>query len=360
MGFAFRAAPPTGEALPGRIPRVTIVTPAYNERESLPLYEDAVRRILFATPAYAFDVILVDDGSNDETWKTICDMAHRDSRFRGLRLSRNFGEHIAVSAAVLEATGDAVAILSCDLQDPPETILEFLSAWRDGAKVVWGRRRTRDDPWWRVLTSRWFSALVGRYAMPRGSKFTTGGFFLLDAAVAECFRAFPEHNRITFAIVAWTGFDQAVVDYDRRRRTKGVSGYTFPMMIKSMHDAFIGFSSVPSRLMTWCGIVVSIVAFALGGHVFWNWLSGDPLRGWPSMMLTLTVSFGVQFFMMGIVGEYLNRIYTEVVRRPLFFVSDRTKTSAAAASPVDDVAGPRAASNARIGAAADRASHSTD
>lgn len=326
-GIRVSGVPQTRDALRDGIPRVTIVTPAYNESESLPLYEEAVKKALFANSAYDFDVILVDDGSTDETWKSICGMVNRDSRFRGIRLSRNFGEHVAVTAGVLEATGDAVTTLSCDLQDPPETILEFLAAWQGGAKVVWGRRRTRDDAWWRVLTSRWFSTLVRRYAMPRGSKFTTGGFFLLDASVAECFRAFPEHNRITFAIVAWTGFDQAVVEYDRRRRERGVSGYTFSMMIKSMHDAFIGFSTVPSRLMTWCGILISMVAFGLGGHVLWSWAAGHPLPGWSSTMLTLSVGFGIQFFMMGVVGEYLNRIHTEVVRRPLFFVSDRTHAS---------------------------------
>jgi dolichol-phosphate mannosyltransferase len=309
---------------PGGRPRVTLVTPAYNESESLPPYEAAVRGKLFANDAYDFQVVMVDDGSTDQTWQLICQMARSDSRFRGVRLSRNFGAHVAASAGIFEASGDAVAILPCDLQDPPEVILEFLEKWRAGAKVVWGRRRTRDDPMWRVLTSRWFSALVKRYAMPRGSQFTTGGFFLLDASVAECFRAFPEHNRITFAIVAWTGFDQAVVEYDRRRRTTGVTGYTFARMIKSMYDAFMGFSSVPGRLMTWCGIVASLLAFVLAGQLYLNWLSGHPVLGWTSVMMTLTGSFGLQFLLMGVVGEYLHRIYTEVTRRPLYFVSGRT------------------------------------
>lgn len=346
------AAPET--ARPGVRPRVTIVTAAYNERDSLPRYEEAVRQVLFSRSDYDFDVLLVDDGSTDETWELIGKMAQRDSRFRGIRLSRNFGAHIADSAGVLEASGDAVAILPCDLQDPPEVILQFLQRWQTGAKVVWGARRTRDDPSWRRMTSRIFCALIRKFAMPRGSKFTTGGFFLLDAEVVKCFRAFPEHNRITFAIVAWTGFDQAVVEYDRRRRTTGVTGFNFARMIKSMYDAFIGFSSVPSRLMTWCGILFSLVAFALGGHLFVNWLSGRPLPGWTSVMLTLAVSFGVQFFLMGIVGEYLHRIYTEVVRRPLFFVSGRT-SAVAGPHPLDDEPVVRTEANGSAAPLADRA-----
>jgi dolichol-phosphate mannosyltransferase len=239
-------------------------------------------------------------------------------------LSRNFGAHIALSAGICHATGDAVVTLACDLQDPPEVVLQFLQAWRDGARIVWGRRRKREDSRWRILASHLFYNLARRFAMPRGSKFATGSFLLLDRRVVDCFRQFREHNRLTFALVAWTGFDQAVVEYDRQKRQRGESGWTLPRMVKSSYDTLISFSPLPASLMTGLGLGAFLAALPLSAYTLICWLVSDPLRGWTSLMLALFCLFGTQFLLMGLIGEYLYRIYTEVVGRPLYVISEAT------------------------------------
>jgi dolichol-phosphate mannosyltransferase len=232
---------------------------------------------------------------------------------------------VALSAGMFNVDADAVATLACDLQDPPSTVVEFVERWRAGVSIVWGARRTREDSRPRVITSKLFNLLLRRYAMPEGSRFTTGSFFLIDRKVLDCFRQFPEHNRITFALVAWTGFDQEVVEYDRQRRMAGTSGWNFGRMFRTMYDAFVGFSTLPIRLMTIAGIGAFFLSMLLVVYLLVVVLAGSPLPGWTSQMLLLSSFFGVQFWLMAIAGEYLYRIYAEVVRRPLFFVSETTE-----------------------------------
>ena len=307
-------------------PRVIILTAVYNEEEALPIYARTVSETLLSRPEYDFRVLFIEDGSRDHSWEIIRELSQRDSRFEGIRLSRNFGSHTALSAGFAEARGDAVAILACDLQDPPEVVLEFLKKWEEGVQIVWGHRRTRKDQYWRILTSNLFCRLLRRFAMPHGSQFTTGSFFLADRRVAECMRQFPERSRITFALAAWTGFEQATVHYDRKQRVSGVSGWNFSKMLKTMYDAFIGFSFLPVRLITLVGIAASLLTIALAAYLWYSWLTGNPVLGWTSQMMTMALFFGVQCFLMGIVGEYLYRIYAEVVRRPLYFISEQVKS----------------------------------
>lgn len=311
-------------------PRVTVLTPVYNEEEALPAYERAVTELMTGRRDATVEALLIDDGSTDGSWKRIEEVCRRDPRFRGLRLSRNFGSHVALSAGLAAADADAVAILACDLQDPPETVGAFIDRWKEGADIVWGHRRTRSDAWWRVVVSRIFSVLLARYAMPRGSRFATGSFLLADRKVVECYNQFRERNRVTFALIAWTGFEQAVVEYDRGRRLAGKSGWTVGRMIRTMYDAFISFSPAPVRLITILGATVSALTIPLAGYVFYEWLSGEPLAGWSSIMLAVLVFFGIQFLLMGLMGEYLHRIQAEALGRPLYFISDRAGRAAIA------------------------------
>ena len=304
-------------------PTITVITPVYDEAENLAAYTKAVEEILFADTTCDFRVLFVEDGSRDEGWKLIEKICAADARYSGLRLSRNFGAHKALSAGLAYAGGDAVCILAADLQDPPSVILEFVEKWRGGAQIVWGHRKSRRDSTWRVLASKSFFSLIRRHAMPRGSRFTTGSFLLMDRLVLDCYRQFPEHNRITFALVAWTGFSQEVVEYDRAKRLAGQSKWSFRAMLSAMYDTFMGFSNLPARLMTWAGVLISLGAVAFSSYLVLNWLGGDTLPGWTGVMFGLSVFAGVQFLMMGIVGEYLYRIYTEAAGRPLYFISDR-------------------------------------
>jgi dolichol-phosphate mannosyltransferase len=307
---------------------VTVITPVYNEIEALSRYVERVEEVLRDTAGTCFHFVLVDDGSTDGSWDAIREIAVARPRFSGMRLSRNFGSHVALSAGIADAAGDAVCTLAADLQDPPEVLLAFLERWRAGADIVWGRRRSRDDPGFRAMASTVFGELLRRHAMPRGSRFTTGSFLLMDARVVECFRRFPERNRITFALVAWTGFDQEVVDYDRVRREAGSSKWGLGRLIKTMYDAFIGFSGVPARLMTLLGLATALLTVPFAAYLVADWWITDTVPGWTGIMVALTVFFGLQFVMMGLVGEYLYRIYTEVTGRPLYFVSDRAGPAA--------------------------------
>jgi dolichol-phosphate mannosyltransferase len=305
-------------------PVVTVVTPVFNEAENLPRYEQAVRDTLLSCPDVDFEVLFVEDGSTDGSWQGIADICRRDRRFRGLRLSRNFGSHAALCAGLRQAGGDAVAIVACDLQDPPAVVLEFVRRWREGARIVWGKRRTRADSWWRVRASRSFEALMRRYAMPPGSLFATGSFLLMDRRVLECYRQFPETNRITFALVAWTGFEQAVVEYDRPARLAGTSRWPLRRLIKTAYDAFLSFSHVPFGLVSGLGVALFLLSIPLCIYLVLCYLLGDPKPGWASTMLALTFFFGFHFIFMSIQGEYLSRIYSEAVRRPLYFISETT------------------------------------
>ena len=313
-------------------PSIVILTPVFNEESSLPLYAKKVSEVLLSRSDFDYRVLFIEDGSIDRSWEVIAGICRENPRFEGIRLSRNFGSHIALSAGFSNAGGDAIATLACDLQDPPEVILQFVQKWSEGARIVWGHRRNREDTTWRIWASNLFYGLIRKFAMPRGSKFTTGSFLLVDKKVAECFRQFRERNRITFALVAWTGFEQAVVEYDRKQRVAGTSGWTFSKMIKSMYDTFVGFSTLPIRLMTTLGILAFLLTVILSIYLLVCWLTGNPAPGWTSLMLAMGFFFGIQFFLMGVTGEYLSRIYTEAVGRPLYFVSDRTSAEKAGTS----------------------------
>ncbi|HTI41955.1 MAG TPA: glycosyltransferase family 2 protein [Vicinamibacterales bacterium] len=310
-------------------PIVVLLTPVYNESAGLDAYESGVTRTLLSRSDCDVRVLFIEDGSSDDSWRKICAIAARDPRFRGIRLSRNYGSHIALSAGFANiGEADAVATLACDLQDPPEVVAQFIDRWKAGADIVWGKRVSRDEPFIRIMTSRLFESLIRRHAMPSRSRFTTGSFLLVDRKVADCFAQFQEHNRVTFALVAWTGFREEVVEYQRQRRRTGRSGWTYGRMVKTMYDTFIGFSQTPIRLMTVTGGVVSLLTIPMAAYLLYHRIVGHPILGWTSTMLPMTLFFGLQFLMMGIVGEYLYRIYAEVVRRPLYFVSDATTSEA--------------------------------
>lgn len=305
------------------VPRVTIVTPVYNEEASLEAYRQEVSRSLLSNPDVRYDVLFVDDGSTDRSWEIIERFCAESPVFHGVRLSRNFGSHPALTAGIDYAGGDAIATLACDLQDPPETVARFVERWRAGAQIVWGKRRSRPENPIRVWTASLFSWLLRTQAMPKGSKFSTGSFLLIDRAVVECFRQFREHNRITFALVAWTGFKQDVVLYDRRARKAGSSGWNFGRMINAMYDTLIGFSSVLPRFITILGAVIFLMNIPISIYLIVDYIFARPFPGWTGLMVTLCFFFGVVCLMLGIMTEYLRRIYIEAAARPIYFIAQK-------------------------------------
>lgn len=316
-------------------PVVTIITPVFNEEEGLDAYYDAVSRVLLASEEAEFRILFVDDGSTDESWRKIEEICRKSPFFSAISLSRNFGAHVALSAGIQHADGDAIATLACDLQDPPETVLEFVRRWKEGYDIVWGRRQTRQESGPRVLAAKLFERFLCRYALPRDSLAVTGSFLLMDRRVADCFRQFPETNRVTFALVAWTGFKQSQVLYERRERKTGSSGWSLGKIIKAFYDASIGFSAVPARVITVLGMALFLLSLLAILYLVAEYFVRSVEPGWTSLMVMVTLLFGVQFMMMGVVAEYLYRVFSESTRRPLYFIRGRIEAEALpAAAPI--------------------------
>lgn len=307
--------------------RLVVLTPVFNEAENLQAYCEAVSRVLFSRDDLDAEILFVDDGSSDASWKmieTACALYPR--QIKGLRLSRNFGAHLALAAGFdhVRSDADIVATLACDLQDPPETVISFVEKWRNGADIVWGARRTRLDTGWRKVASGLMERVLRRFAMPRGSKFRTGSFLLMDRRVLNCFLQYREHNRVTFALVAWTGFDQSVVEYDRQQRVHGQSGWSFWAILNTAYDVFIGFSPLPAKFLTGLGFSVFLASIMFIIYIMVIWFMRDVQPGWTGIMATLTFFFGLLFMMVGMIAEYLFRIFIETKSRPLYFIASRT------------------------------------
>lgn len=304
-------------------PRVVIVTPIYNEEANIDRYVEEVSAVLLSAPDIEVRVLFVDDGSRDQSWQKVAALTQSSLRFSAIRLSRNFGAHLALAAGFdsIGDDADAVAILACDLQDPPATILEFVRAWRAGADIVWGKRLSRADTGWRRSASRLLETLLRRYAMPRHSKFTTGSFLLMDRKVLACVKQFREQSRVTFALVAWTGFNQTVVPYNRHPRLAGRSGWRFSQMLNSAYDVLIGFSPLPAKFITSIGFGMFAISLIVLIYLVLTWALSRVQPGWTGMMATMTVCFGMLFMMLGVTSEYLYRILIEAKNRPLYFIA---------------------------------------
>jgi len=270
-----------------------------------------------------WEIVFVDDGSTDRTAAIVRELHERDPRVRAVRLSRNFGSHVAIAAGLDTAGGEVAVVLAADLQDPPEVMREFLARWREGYEIVWGAREARDDPLLRRVLARAFYGLVRRTALPGIPSTGTGSFCLLDRSVVEAFRQFQERNRLTFGIISWAGFSQAEVPYRRAPREAGRSKWSMAQLVKTAVDTFVSFSYVPLRLISYFGFLVSALSFVFGVYVILDYLAnGTGLRGWPSLMSAILFLGGIQLVTLGIVGEYVWRISEESKRRPLYLVRE--------------------------------------
>jgi len=320
VGRAVTSIPRPGVA------QLWLITPVFNEEENLERLVEVVTRTIFSRADLDAHLLFVDDGSSDTSWTIIEKLCAQNPRFEGIRLSRNFGSHTALSAGFNRVgdVADVVATLACDLQDPPEIVVQFVERWRVGADIVWGERSARHDSRWRVLASRLFEALLRRFAMPKGSRITTGSFFLADRRVVAAYREMREHNRITFALFAWTGFDQERVPYERAARQAGISGWPLRAMLKTMYDAFIGFSTVPIKLIKVAAWFASLLSIGLIIYLLTLKTVHSTVPGWTSQLIVLSTFFAIQFTLTGMMGEYLSRLYTEAVKRPLYFISAST------------------------------------
>lgn len=301
---------------------ISVVVPILNEEENL---RELRRRVVAALDRCGepWEFILVDDGSRDATSRLLAQMHEQDSRIKAVVLSRTFGHQPAISAGLHHARGDCVIVLDGDLQDPPELISEFLAKWRAGFQVVVGERRTRADRGARGAgfrffypAFRWFSGL---------SQLPDAGIFgLMDRVVVDAIQKLPERNRFMPGLRSWVGFRQSFVSYDRARRAAGKPKQAWSQLMRYATDAIVGFSFAPLRLATLLGTTISVLSFVLGIVYFGELLLRQtPFSGFTTAMICVLFLGGVQLLCVGILGEYLGRIYDEVRGRPLYVV-DRT------------------------------------
>ena len=307
-------------------PLISIVVPCYNEAAVIRETHRRVSELAARLSDVRFEFIYVDDGSRDETPALLHELSVSDERVCGLRLSRNFGHQIATTAGVENATGDAVVIIDADLQDPPEVIEQMLVRWREGYHVAYGQRieRAGETPF-KLWTARAFYRSMNRLSRVQ-LPLDTGDFRLMDRAVVDALLRMPERDRFLRGMVSWAGFRQVAVPYRRDARHAGESKYPWVKMLRFASDAVFSFSLAPLRMAVWTGFFVIFLAllgisYAVIIRVFFDPSNWE--RGWASIFVAILFMGGVQLVSLGIIGEYVGRIYGEVKQRPLYFVRER-------------------------------------
>jgi polyisoprenyl-phosphate glycosyltransferase len=304
-------------------PRYSVVVPLHDEEQVLPALVEQLTAVLDALDG-PWELVLVDDGSRDGTYGLAVELHTRDSRVKVVRLSRNFGHQVALSAGLDVARGEAVITMDGDLQHPPAVIPELVAAWRGGNDIVYGVMEERSgETWFKRLTARTFYRVLRRMTdidMPAAA----GDFRLVDRRALAAFRAMRESNRYLRGMFSWIGFQQMGIPYASPPRPAGHSKYTPRKMVRLATDAIIGFSDRPLRLALNIGFIVSIgsIVFGISGAIV-KLAGGFSVPGWASLMVLFGVVGGIQLIVLGVIGEYVGRIYDEVKHRPLYLVREQ-------------------------------------
>jgi len=302
-------------------PALSVVAPCYNEQEVLPEFLRRIGAVLEKAAGVA-EVVLVDDGSRDRTWDVMTAAAAADPRIVAVRLMRNHGHQLALTAGLSVCRGERILIIDADLQDPPELLPDMMALMDQGADVVYGQRRQRDgESLFKRATAAGFYRLINRLTdvdIPADS----GDFRLVTRRVLDLLLAMPERHRFIRGMVAWIGGRQVPLIYDRHARAAGESKYPLSKMIRFAADAITAFSVVPLMASMTIGWVMAAVGFGFFIYSMIGWLMHANLPGWTSIMAALGLLSGMQFLMLGIIGAYLGRLYDQSKGRPLFMIRD--------------------------------------
>ena len=298
-------------------PELCVVIPCFNEEQVLPELLGALAALDQSLP-FPVIFLFVDDGSSDGTLGILEDLCRRDPRAACMSFSRNFGHQSAVSAGIQHARGDMVAVIDADLQDPPSVIPAFVEKWRDGFDVVYGIRKNRKEHLALRMAYGMFYRILKRIAHV-DVPLDAGDFALMDRRVVDEINSMPEHNRFIRGLRGWVGFRQTGVEYERHARHSGESKYNFNRLLKLALDGLISFSSVPLRLASWLGALAAILGFGYLLYAFFARLAGVSIpEGWTSTVVTILFLGGTQLMVLGILGDYIGRIFDEVKNRPNF------------------------------------------
>jgi glycosyltransferase involved in cell wall biosynthesis len=315
---------------------ISVVVPVYREADNVaPLCRRLVPVLERITPD--FEILFVDDGSTDETLAAIAAENARDPRIQAVSFSRNFGKEIAIAAGLDHARGQAVVIMDADLQHPPETIERFVELWRQGYVMVYGQRTDRvgESKVKRGFTHVFYRlfARFGETSLPKGA----GDFRLIDRKGVEILRALGERARFSKGLYAWIGFKQIGVPFIVEERQFGTTKWSFRKLFRFAFDGITSFSTVPLRVWTYLGVLVSLLS--IGTAFFFairTLLYGSDVPGYPSLIVSVMFFSGIQLMSLGMIGEYVGRIFGEVKRRPLYVVADRIGTASPDAPPIRD------------------------
>ena len=303
---------------------LSVVIPCYNEEEGIHETHRRISQTLATLDGCDYEIVYVDDGSRDRTPALLRDIQAGDPRTRVVYLARNFGHQFAVTAGLANAAGDAVVIMDADLQDPPEVVPGMLELWRQGYEVVYGVRTDREgETRFKLLTARLFYRLIRRMSdteIPLDS----GDFRLLDRRVVDAIVAMPERDRFVRGMVSWVGFRQIGIPYRRAARFAGHTKYPLAKMARFAVDGLLSFSVKPLRLSTYlgflsAGIALIAIVYALVQRLF----TSDWVTGWTALIIAILFFGGAQLISLGIIGEYVGRVYGETKRRPLFLIRER-------------------------------------
>lgn len=303
--------------------KISILIPAYNEQEVLEHLYHRLGKLANDNKSYDFEFLFVDDGSRDKTLEIIREYADTDKRVSYVSLSRNFGKEIAMIAGFDHVTGDATVIIDSDLQDPPELIPQMIKYWEEGFDDVYAKRNSREgESWFKKSSSRWFYKILQKStSIP--IQIDTGDFRLLDHRCIEALKQIRESQRYTKGMFSWIGFNKKEITYDRDSRIAGSSKWNYFKLFNFAIDGITSFTTAPLRISSILGFLISLVAFVfIVIIVIKTALHGDPVAGYPSLMAVVLFLGGIQLLSLGIIGEYIGRIFNETKQRPLYFIKE--------------------------------------
>ena len=324
---------------PTGTPELSVIVPVFNEAENLDALVTRLVPVLERIAA-SHEILFIDDGSSDDSMVRLRAIHARDHRCRAVSFSRNFGKEIAIAAGLDQARGQAVVIIDADLQHPPEVIETFVARWREGYKNVYGTRvdRNADSPLRRVLTRRFYSLFetFGETGLPDGA----GDFRLLDRQAVEALKSMPERARFSKGLYAWIGFKSVGVPFEVAERHAGTTKFSYGKLTRFALDGLMSFSTLPLKIWTYIGLGVSVFSLAMAlYYILQTIFHGIDVPGYASLIVSITFFAGVQMLSLGILGEYIGRIFAEVKRRPLYLVAERLEdeTSVAPTDPTRPV-----------------------
>lgn len=305
-----------------KTPHISIVLPLFNEEENLPKLYSELQPVL-AQLTMDYEIIFVDDGSRDASFEIVRQLNQKDSKVIGLAFSRNFGHQTALMAGLEHARGEIVISMDADLQHPPSMIPALYAKWKEGYDIVNTRRLASEGVGvFKTITSKWYYQLLN-YLSDIPIEPAAADFRLMNRQAVSALISLPERDRFTRGLVSWMGFRQAIIDYNAHARFAGTSKYSLIKMLRFGLDGIISFSSRPLRLSFYVGFITFLLGLLYAFYAVIVFFKGDAVPGWTSILVSLLIIGGVMLLSLGIIGEYIARIYHEVKKRPLYFIREK-------------------------------------